>query len=151
MKSIITITVFLLLILTIGAQRPEDNNKKFNTELSFKSSYPEGYGVVFRKEEIIKKIVPVPNSKFQKNQYYLTNKDGNISVMISGFNIIIDEKLDNLFKDKEVLKIKFLGYETISSLGMPSCEGEVKPSEVILPADIGWRVSNLIYIIEIEQ
>lgn len=143
-----TCALYLLFALTIHASGDE-------TKCTFQSTYPEGFGKIFQKEMLIRRIPKQEGDQSAAAGYTLSIEGQNpASVNISCQSVSVQKKLDSLFANgANSVRIKAVGYEGIWSRGAPGlCK--TSPSEAsadyLVPQGDKWRMEKEIVILAFE-
>ena len=118
------------------------------TKIVLESTYPEGFGILIKKEFLIKKIKPIGGSKIVGSDkiYIVIDGQGKKSLLLLSIPEDLLKELDEAFGNNEEIKITGVGYETIDCSGFPAISESVKDEEdanVMVPAGSGWGIQKI--------
>lgn len=152
MKHIFIVTFLCLSLLMIV-----NSNENERQNIILKPTYNEGFGVVFKKELLIKKsIVNAPDNIQNENKeilYFIINpKDENDIIVIRAFTTSVEEALEATFRETEAVKVHAICFESILASGIPSEGNNISSEdEITLPSGPGWTIQNIIYLISFKE
>jgi hypothetical protein len=123
--------------------------------ITFKASFPEGFGAYMNREVILKLVDLSLGGKAEgkKKIYILTNEvdtnghTGNDKLVLAICSEEDEVRLVKEFGDKDTIKVKVLGYEIIESYGHPAVSESAKDEDILIPGGFGWRARQ-VFIIE---
>jgi hypothetical protein len=142
MKIIFLVTLFLAFAKHLFAD-PIKN-------VSLTASYAEGFGVVIKREVIIKNINLSPDSKGGFFALYILvdeKEKNNVILVESSDEIISDIRL--LLDKNPSLKISVIGYESLSVSGVPRLSKLLEHEEsddLITPSGRQWNVEKIFVV-----
>jgi hypothetical protein len=107
--------VLLSLAFLISTSRGENEDES----ITFTPTHPDGFGVVFKREITVRKIVPDPRAKLQDVWYHLVIPNtGKNPVEVRGSSKWVHEELADSFGEDLEVKLLVFAYEGFIGSGL---------------------------------
>ena len=121
------------------------------TEITFKSTFHEGFGVYVKKEIFVIRVDPTPGAKDDAIKYYITPDGESVNFVLIEF---MDDKVYESFLKKmgNEYKKKFIlvGYEDVTSRGVPSLGEGVDLEDTVIPPGPERKPTKIFFLNKIK-
>ncbi len=116
-------------------------------KISLEASFSEGFGILIKRDFLLKKVNPNPESKSGGSEeiYIVIDKEEKIMLLLDAPEEM-RKKIENAFGKNVTLRITGVGYETIVASGFPGVSKSVKDdrnNDVMVPSGNGWFVEKV--------